>query len=82
MPEVAIIDAGGAHISRNTFADIESILTTCAQNGTRFEIEYYDIAHLYTPAHFCRARGSSQSSSRASSAFSAASARIPRTWRI
>ena len=39
-------------IFRNSFADIESILTTCADNGTRFEIECYDIGHLYTLAHF------------------------------
>jgi uncharacterized protein (DUF849 family) len=39
-------------IFRNTFADIETILTTCAENGTRFEIECYDIGHLYTLAHF------------------------------
>jgi uncharacterized protein (DUF849 family) len=39
-------------IFRNTFADIEYILTTCSQNGTRFEIECYDIGHLYTLAHF------------------------------
>jgi uncharacterized protein (DUF849 family) len=39
-------------IFRNTFADIENILTTCAGNGTRFEIECYDIGHLYTLAHF------------------------------
>ncbi|MGH6926211.1 MAG: 3-keto-5-aminohexanoate cleavage protein [Propylenella sp.] len=37
---------------KNTFADIEYILTTCAENGTRFEIECYDIGHLYTLAHF------------------------------
>src|SRR5215212_4276596 len=39
-------------IFKNTFADIEYILTTCAQNGTRFEVECYDIGHLYTLAHF------------------------------
>ena len=39
-------------IFKNTFADIEMILTTCAANGTRFEIECYDIGHLYTLAHF------------------------------
>jgi uncharacterized protein (DUF849 family) len=39
-------------IFRNTFADIEYILTTCSENGTRFEIECYDIGHLYTLAHF------------------------------
>ena len=44
----------GSHdrIFRNTFTDIENILTTCAENGTRFEIECYDIGHLYTLAHF------------------------------
>lgn len=39
-------------IFKNTFADIENILRTCADNGTRFEIECYDIGHLYTLAHF------------------------------
>jgi uncharacterized protein (DUF849 family) len=39
-------------IFRNTFADIEFILSSCAENGTRFEIECYDIGHLYTLAHF------------------------------
>jgi uncharacterized protein (DUF849 family) len=37
---------------KNTFADIENILTTCAGNGTCFEVECYDIGHLYTLAHF------------------------------
>ena len=39
-------------IFKNTFKDIETILTRCADNGTRFEIECYDIGHLYTCAHF------------------------------
>ncbi len=39
-------------IFRNTFKDIEHILTSCADNGTRFEIECYDIGHLYTLRHF------------------------------
>jgi uncharacterized protein (DUF849 family) len=39
-------------IFRNTFADIEHILRTCSESGTRFEIECYDIGHLYTLAHF------------------------------
>ncbi|HEY5623840.1 MAG TPA: 3-keto-5-aminohexanoate cleavage protein [Gammaproteobacteria bacterium] len=39
-------------VFRNTFADIERILTTCSANGTRFEFECYDIAHLYNLAHF------------------------------
>jgi hypothetical protein len=39
-------------IFKNTFKDIENILTTCARNDTRFEIECYDIGHLYTLRHF------------------------------
>ncbi|SOC15580.1 3-keto-5-aminohexanoate cleavage protein [Stappia indica] len=39
-------------IFRNTFADIEYALKTCAGNGTRFEFECYDIGHLYNLAHF------------------------------
>lgn len=39
-------------VFKNTFADIEMILTRCAENGTRFEVECYDIGHLYTLAHF------------------------------
>ncbi len=39
-------------IFRNTFADIQHILESCRANRTRFEIECYDIGHLYTAAHF------------------------------
>lgn len=39
-------------IFRNTFRDIATILASCGANGTRFEIECYDIGHLYTAAHF------------------------------
>lgn len=39
-------------VFRNTFKDIEYILTTCSGNGTRFEFECYDIAHLYNLRHF------------------------------
>ncbi|MFL5183457.1 MAG: 3-keto-5-aminohexanoate cleavage protein, partial [Microvirga sp.] len=46
------LEGSRARIFKNTFADIEYILTTCAENGTRFEIECYDIGHLYTLAHF------------------------------
>lgn len=37
---------------RNTLADIEHILTACSEQDTRFEVECYDIGHLYTLAHF------------------------------
>ena len=39
-------------VFKNTFKDIQYILESCADNGTRFEIECYDIGHLYTLAHF------------------------------
>jgi uncharacterized protein (DUF849 family) len=39
-------------IFKNTFKDIAYILESCANNDTRFEIECYDIGHLYTAAHF------------------------------
>ena len=39
-------------IFKNTFRDIAFILESCSGNDTRFEIECYDIGHLYTAAHF------------------------------
>jgi uncharacterized protein (DUF849 family) len=39
-------------IFKNTFKDIRYILESCSENNTRFEIECYDIAHLYVAAHF------------------------------
>jgi uncharacterized protein (DUF849 family) len=39
-------------IFKNTFKDIAYILQSCRDNDTRFEIECYDIGHLYTAAHF------------------------------
>lgn len=40
-------------IFRNTFKDIEHILTNLGQaHGTRFEHECYDVGHLYNVAHF------------------------------
>ena len=50
--EEPYLEGSRDRIFRNTFSDIEYILTTCAENGTRFEIECYDIGHLYTLAHF------------------------------
>ncbi len=46
------LEASRSGFFKNTFSDIEYILTTCAENDTRFEIECYDIGHLYTLAHF------------------------------
>ncbi len=39
-------------VFKNTFKDIAYILQSCSANDTRFEIECYDIGHLYTAAHF------------------------------
>lgn len=39
-------------IFQNSFADIEYILTACAENGTRFECECYDTAHLHNLKYF------------------------------
>ncbi len=39
-------------VFKNTYKDIEYILTSCTANGTRFEFECYDISHLYNLAHF------------------------------
>ncbi len=39
-------------VFKNTYKDIEYILTSCSGNGTRFEFECYDIGHLYNLAHF------------------------------
>lgn len=39
-------------IFRNTFRDIEYVLRTMSEAGTRFEFECYDIGHLYNLAHF------------------------------
>ena len=50
--EKPALEASRDRVFKNTFKDIEGILTTCAENGTRFEIECYDIGHLYTLAHF------------------------------
>ena len=50
--EKPYLEGSRDRIFKNTFADIEYILTTCANNGSRFEIECYDIGHLYTLRHF------------------------------
>jgi uncharacterized protein (DUF849 family) len=37
---------------RNTYEDIEFILTTLAESGTKFEFECYDTAHLHNLRYF------------------------------
>jgi uncharacterized protein (DUF849 family) len=43
-------------IFRNTYKDIERLVTELGANGTRFEFECYDVGHLYNLAH-CVDRG-------------------------
>jgi uncharacterized protein (DUF849 family) len=50
--EEPYLERSRAGMFKNTFADIEYILLTCAENGTRFEVECYDVGHLYTLRHF------------------------------
>lgn len=45
------LEASRGAIFRNTFADIETILTKLGDQGTRFEFECYDVGHLYNLAH-------------------------------
>jgi uncharacterized protein (DUF849 family) len=55
--EPQLLEATRGTIFKNSFADIEAILTRLGQDyGTRFEFECYDIGHLYSLAHF-RDRG-------------------------
>ena len=39
-------------IFRNTYGDLETVLTELSVNDTRFEFECYDTSHLYNLAHF------------------------------
>jgi uncharacterized protein (DUF849 family) len=39
-------------VFKNTFADIEYILRHVGEGGTRFELECYDVGHLYNLAYF------------------------------
>ena len=50
--EVPYLAESDGRIFKNTFKDIQHILESCRANNTRFEIECYDIGHLYTAAHF------------------------------
>lgn len=49
--EPAYLEATRDMVFRNTFKDIEYILASCQDNGTRFEFECYDTSHLYNLAH-------------------------------
>ncbi len=51
--EEPFLDMTRDFIFRNTFADIERVLKELGEmHGTRFEMECYDLGHLYNVAHF------------------------------
>ena len=50
--EKSYLAGSEAGMFKNTFKDISNILEKCSGHGTRFELECYDIGHLYTAAHF------------------------------
>ena len=50
--ELPYLSGSDERIFKNTFRDIAHILESCSGNDTRFEIECYDIGHLYTALHF------------------------------
>jgi uncharacterized protein (DUF849 family) len=50
--ELPYLAGSDERIFKNTFRDIAHILESCSGNATRFEIECYDIGHLYTAPLF------------------------------
>ena len=50
--EPQALEASRDLVFRNTFKDIEFVLSALGDAGTRFEFECYDTAHLYNLAHF------------------------------
>ena len=50
--EAPALEASRDLVFRNSFADIEFVLRTLGDSGTRFEFECYDISHLYNLSHF------------------------------
>lgn len=50
--EKAYVENSDDYIFRNTFRDIDTILSTMADAGTKFEHECYDVGHLYNLKYF------------------------------
>jgi uncharacterized protein (DUF849 family) len=46
------LEASRDFIFRNTYTDIQRLVTELGANGTKFEFECYDVGHLYNLAHF------------------------------
>jgi uncharacterized protein (DUF849 family) len=50
--EKEYVEGSKSVVFKNTFADIEYILRNLGDAGTRFELECYDVGHLYNLAYF------------------------------
>jgi uncharacterized protein (DUF849 family) len=50
--EAKALEASRDIVFRNSFKDIEYVLATLSETGTRFEFECYDTSHLYNLLHF------------------------------
>jgi uncharacterized protein (DUF849 family) len=50
--EAKALEASRDLVFKNTYADIERLLTILSPLGTRFEFECYDTSHLYNLAYF------------------------------
>ena len=50
--ERTYLEGSRDRVFKNTYKDIEYILSSCSDNNTRFELECYDISHLYNLAYF------------------------------
>jgi uncharacterized protein (DUF849 family) len=52
--EKEMLERSKHSLFKNTFEDIENIMTLGYANGTRFEFECYDVGHLYNLHYFHR----------------------------
>jgi uncharacterized protein (DUF849 family) len=50
--EPEYLESSRDFIFTNTFADIETVLETFDEHGTKPELECYDVGHLHTAKHF------------------------------
>lgn len=48
--EKPLLEASKGYIFQNTFADLEKVCTIMRDNGTKPELEIYDVGHLYNAA--------------------------------
>jgi 3,5-dioxohexanoate:acetyl-CoA acetone transferase len=50
--EEPYLDRSRDNVFKNTFYDQERILSICRDNGTKPEMECYDVGHIYSTAHW------------------------------